>query len=339
MREKVPLRKLAEQRSEPGATAADKRASVGGRFHPQQPHSRLGSTVLGLSPDMVLVIIVAYIVLAEAARVVLHFLLPELTLGQEVVLETLILLTLLLIPYYFMYRPFWLERQQAEKEIRLLSRQLIRTEEKIRKNLARDLHDEFGQVLTALQFGVETICNSLPPEQKHLGAHCDRLSGMIAGLGNHVRDVTAELRPTMLDNIGLLPALRWHARQFEAMHPGIGIEVQVGEEPRRLPPELEIALYRICQESLNNVAKHARARQVRIELRWTPALLTFSVRDDGIGFDFEHWRDAGSAPRGFGILGMRERIADLGGLFEVASRPGKGTEVRVELPLAEGVKV
>jgi signal transduction histidine kinase len=98
---------------------------------------------------------------------------------------------------------------------------------------------------------------------------------------------------------------------------------------------VEIALYRVCQESLNNVAKHARARKVRLDLRRTPKQLTLSVRDDGVGFAEERWRATLASPSGFGLLGMRERIADLGGHFEVVSRPGKGTDVRVRLPLVE----
>lgn len=305
-------------------------------FPVQRTTCRLSRAVLGLSPDRLLVVLVVLIVIAEGACVALHLLLKEIPLALEVALETTILLTLLVPPYFFIYRPFWLERLHREKEIRLFSRQLIRAEEKSRKTLARDLHDEFGQVLTALQFGVETICNSLTADQQHMAANCGRLSAMIAQLGNHVRDVTAELRPTMLDSIGLVPALRWHAKQFETMHAGIKVVVRAEDAAERLPPEVEIAIYRVCQESLNNVVKHARARKVRIDLRRAPDLLTLSVRDDGVGFAEDRWRAPFASPSGFGILGMRERIADLGGLFEVVSRPGKGTDVRVRLPLAGG---
>jgi len=283
-----------------------------------------------LRPSRMLAVMAVMVLLTEGQ----HLFMPEEAVGLEVLLETCIMLAFLLPLYYFVYRPAWLKLQHTEAEVRLLSRQLIRAEEKSRKTLARDLHDEFGQVLTALQFGVETICNSLKADQKPLVAHCGRLSAMIAQLGNHVRDVTAELRPTMLDSIGLVPALRWHAKQFETMHAGIKIVVRAEDAAERLPPEVEIALYRVCQESLNNVAKHARARKVRIDLRRAPNLLTLSVQDDGVGFAEERCRDSLASPSGFGLLGMRERIADLDGHFEVVSRPGKGTDVRVRLPLA-----
>jgi signal transduction histidine kinase len=331
----MPMRETSELSPQPEEAAVVEGSTGDGEFHPPEVTCRLRRVVHGLSPDRLLALIVVLIVLAEVGCVVIHLLLPELSLGLEVVLETSILLGLLLPPYYFIYRPFWRERQQAEDKIRLLSRQLIRSEEKTRKTLARDLHDEFGQVLTALQFGVETICNSLHADQNKLATHCARLSRMIAQLGNHVRDVTAELRPTMLDNVGLVPALRCHAVQFETMH-GVKVLVRAGGDVGRLPPDVEITLYRICQESLNNVAKHARARQVRISLKRAPELLALTVKDDGAGFDTRF--GLGTAAEGFGILGMRERIADLGGLFEVVSRPGKGTEVRVRLPLAEGAE-
>jgi signal transduction histidine kinase len=282
-----------------------------------------------LRPGRVLVIMVLMVLVTEGQ----HLFLPEEAVGLEVLLETGIMFAFLLPLYFFVYRPAWLELQHSEHEIRSLSRQLIRAEEKTRKNLACDLHDEFGQVLTALQFGVENVCSGLNADQHQLAAQCGRLSSMIAQLGNHVRDITAELRPTMLDNVGLVPALHCHAKQFETMHPGVTVLVLAGEKAERLPPDVEISLYRVCQESLNNVAKHARARQVRIDLQRTPKLLTLTIKDDGVGFAAERERDATISDKGFGILGMRERIADLGGQFEVVSRPGKGTEVRVRVPL------
>lgn len=295
--------------------------------------------VLGLSLNSLLAILGVVILLAEACNVALHFLVPQRSIAFELVMETSVLLVMLLPAYFCLYRPAWLERQRSEEDIRRLSRQLIRAEESTRKALARDLHDEFGQLLSALQFGVETLCQTLPADttdKDKLLAHCSRLSGMIARLGSHVRDVTAELRPSMLDNAGLIAALRWHARQFERQQAGVRVDIRSSHGESRLSPEVEIALYRVCQESLNNVAKHARARQVRIALQRTRTLLTLAVEDDGIGFEAECWRNAAASHNGFGILGMRERIADLGGSLEVVSRPGKGTTVRVRLPLARG---
>lgn len=294
---------------------------------------------LRLSPDRLLVVLAALIFAAEACAMFLLDLLPALPAGWTALLDSVILLTILSPAYFCLYRPFWKERQRTEEENRRLSRQLIRAEETTRKALARDLHDEFGQVLTALQLGIETLKNSLPTDLEKPAALCTRLSRLTAQLGNHVRNVTAELRPTMLDSLGLIPTLRWHTRQFRQQHPGMRIEIDMAEEGARLAPEVEIALYRVCQEGLNNVAKHARARRVRIALHQTPARLSLTIEDDGVGFEDERWRDADTDHLGFGVLGMRERIADLGGRFIIASRPGEGTAVRVDLPLVPEERV
>lgn len=314
---------------------SDKSAAGRGTFEPRLSWSdRVKRLLLRVIPERLPIMLAVLIFLVEICDMHLLGLLPKVPHGWMAVIDSTILIVALSPVYFFIIRPILMERKRAEREIRLLSRQLIRAEEKIRKNLARDLHDEFGQVLTALQFGVEAICNSLNADQKKQMASCGRLSGMIAQLGNHVRDVTAELRPSMLDSIGLVPALRCHAKQFEAAHPKVTVQVRAEDDAERLLPETEIALYRVCQESLNNIAKHARARHVRIDVRQTSKLLTLSVCDNGVGFDAERWRDTIASPSGFGILGMRERIADLGGRFEVVSRPKQGTEVRVILPLS-----
>lgn len=321
--------------------AADNKSSAGkGRHRPDRfLLKKFRRSLFRPGLEHLPILLAVLIFLVEMFDMLLLTLLPAMPRGWMAVLDSAILLVALSPVYYFVIRPILKERKRAEEEIRLLSRQLIRAEEKIRKTLARDLHDEFGQVLTALQFGVETVCRSLPPGHDHLETHCDRLSRMIAQLGNHVRDVTAELRPSMLDNIGLVPALRWHAGQFETMHPGVTVIVDVEDDLERLPAEAEIALYRVCQESLNNVAKHASASEVHINLLQKFDVVTLSVRDNGIGFETERWTGALVPHGGYGILGMRERVADLGGQFEVESRRGQGTEVWVSLPLAEGDKV
>lgn len=317
--------------------AAGNKSSAGkGRHRPDRfLPKKFRRPLLRLGLERLPIVLAVLIFLVEVFDMFLITLLPTMSRSAMAVLDSAILLVALSPVYYFVIRPILKERKRAEEEIRLLSRQLIRAEEKIRKNVARDLHDEFGQVLTALQFGVETVCKSLPPGNEHLDAHCGRLSQMIAHLGNHVRDVTAELRPSMLDNIGLVSALRWHARQFETMHPGVTVLVDAEDDAERWPPETEIALYRVCQEGLNNVGKHARASQVAISLRQMPDVVILSVRDNGVGFEAERGPDAIAPPNGFGILGMRERIADLGGQFEVVSQRGKGTEIWVSLPLVE----
>lgn len=289
--------------------------------------------VLRLSPENLLALMAGLIFVAEAFDMLLLNFLPELPLLWEALLDASILILIISPTYFFFYRPFWVEHRRAEEEIRRLSRQLLRAQEKTRKELARDLHDEFGQVLTALQLGIDTLRNSLPPEQPKLSDLCGRLGGLTAELGNHVRSVTAELHPSMLDSLGLVPTLRWHLRQFERQHPELQLELDIADGDRRLPPEIEIALYRICQESLNNVAKHARARRVHLSLEFGEGAATLAIEDDGLGFDIERWQREIAERGGIGLLGMRERSADLGGTFDISSRPGDGTAVRVTIPL------
>ena len=293
---------------------------------------------LRLTPEWMLILLAALIFIGEVLTMFLLDLLPPLTQYWDALLDSTVLLFILSPAYFCFYRPFWLERQRREDEVRHLSRQLIHTEEMTRTRVARDLHDEFGQGLTALQLGIETLRNSLPPTQEKELALCRRLSVMIAQLGNHVRSMTTELRPSMLDSLGLVPTLRWLSRQFAERYSGIHVDIQVVDESERLAPEIEIALYRVCQESLNNVAKHAKARQVRITMLRTRMLLTLAIEDDGIGFESTPCYPSANNHQRYGLLGMRERIAELGGDFSVISTPSEGTSVRVQLSLANEEK-
>jgi signal transduction histidine kinase len=247
-------------------------------------------------------------------------------------LDSTILLIILSPAYFGLYRPFWLERQRAEEEVRRLSRQLIHAEEETRAKLVRDLHDEFGQGLTSLQFGLETLRSSLTDKQQKEAALCVRLSSLVAQVGTNVRNIMTELRPSVLETLGLVEALRWSVRHFSEKFSDIRVDLQLNEGGR-LAPEIEIALYRVCQEALNNVAKHAMARQVRISLVRTLTMLTLTIEDDGKGFAAIPCHDSATDPQGYGILGMRERIAGVGGDFSINSSPAKGTTVRVQLPL------
>ncbi|PKN13653.1 MAG: hypothetical protein CVU69_00310 [Deltaproteobacteria bacterium HGW-Deltaproteobacteria-4] len=299
---------------------------------------RFGRFLFKMTPKWMLILLAVLIFFSEVFAMFLLNLLPPLSPYREALLDSTILLTLLSPVYFCLYRPFWLERQRREDEIRRLSRQLIHSEEMTRTRLARDLHDEFGQGLTALQLGIETLRNSLPLGQEKELALCRRLSVMIAQLGNHVRSMTTELRPSMLDSLGFVPTLRWFSQQFSERYPGIRLDMQVVDESERLAPEIEIALYRVCQESLNNVAKHAKARVVRITMIRTKTLLTLAIEDDGNGFEADPCYSPANDYQRYGLLGMRERIAELGGDFSVVSSPVEGTTVRVQLSLAKEEK-
>lgn len=224
-------------------------------------------------------------------------------------------------------------RKRVEEEIRHLTRRLINASEEERKRFSRDLHDEFGQVLTGLQLGLEVLKESLREDQEEEKKRCERLVGLIAQLGDHVRDISATLMPAVFDEMGLVATLHWDIETWRRQSPGLDIDLQADELPP-LEPEVEIALYRVCQESLNNVIRHAKAHQARVQLVRRAGRVILTVTDDGIGFDEKAARPPVNGRWRIGIAGMRERIAALGGQLHIDSEKGKGTTVRVEVPVA-----
>jgi len=228
-----------------------------------------------------------------------------------------------------------LERKRAEEEIRHLSRQLIGAMEDERRRVARDLHDELGQAVTALDFGIEALRNSLPVELKDQETRCDELIGMVEQLGDTVRDLSSELRPDMLDHLGLIPTLEWYINDFAKRTQGLQIDFQAVGVKKRPSSEIEIVLYRILQEGLNNIARHAKAKRVSVLLAYSHPKLILAIKDDGVGFE----ETKGMLPfvakkQGVGLLGMRERAASVGGAIDIRSSMGKGTVIRAELPVA-----
>jgi PAS domain S-box-containing protein len=175
-----------------------------------------------------------------------------------------------------------LERKRAEEEIRHLSQRLIGAMEDERRRVARDLHDELGQAVTGLHFGIEALRNSLPVELKDQETRCDELIGMVEQLGDTVRDLSSELRPDMLDHLGLIPTLEWYIDDFAKRTQGLQIDFQAVGVKKRPISEIEIILYRILQEGLNNIAKHAKAKRVSVLLAYSHPKLILAIKDDGV---------------------------------------------------------
>lgn len=226
--------------------------------------------------------------------------------------------------------------KQAENRIRELSRKLIEVIEEERKSLAADLHDEFGQVLTSLRFDMEKLQRSLDREQSGERLLCSRVIEKIGDLAETIRATTSRLRPDLLDHLGLVPALEWSVEDLRTRVPEIAIEFQAMGFKRRLSPAIEIVLYRIFQESVNNALKYSGANTIILKLACSHPVVIFSCRDNGVGFELA---EEGSLPRdetmGIGLLCMKERTDSLGGIFELKSVPGSGTLVRVEIPITE----
>ena len=197
------------------------------------------------------------------------------------------------------------------------------------RRIAHALHDDAGQILVTVHLALQEAASGLPPRSR---ARLEKVRELLDEIEKRLRRLSHELRPTLLDDLGLLPALEYLA-QGVAARSGIPIVVE-GPRTPRLPPAYETALYRVVQEALRNASKHAVARRVDIRFSVEPDVIRCLVKDDGRGFDVA----AAMAPkgeRGLGLIGMRERLVAVGGRLAIDSAPGRGTELRITIPWEE----
>ncbi len=224
------------------------------------------------------------------------------------------------------------ERKQAQDALQMFSRQLIEAQEEERRRIARELHDQIGQVLTAVKMNLHTVqrvCNGT-----EAGPHIkDNIEAVDEAL-RLVRDLSVDLRPPLLDDLGLVTALHWYIDRY-AKRTGLAAKVIVDlEDPNeRFSREIETACFRIAQEALTNVVRHARAKGVTLHLVKDANLLRLSVKDDGVGFDPETLQRRAPRAVTLGLLGMKERAHAAAGDVEIDSKISKGTEIRLKLPL------
>jgi signal transduction histidine kinase len=227
------------------------------------------------------------------------------------------------------------ERQRAEEalhkseeELRHLSSQLLKVQEHERKRISRELHDSIGQSLTAIKFGLENVRSQVPPDMAEANVELlATLIPLVQQASEEVRRIHMDLRPSMLDDLGILATINWFCREFQMIYTGIRIEKQVDVEEEDVPQPLKIVIFRILQEALNNVAKHSDADLVRLHFRKTRDGIGLTIRDNGCGFHMEDMRSMGGAKKGFGITSMRERTELSGGTFAIKPALGAGTVV------------
>ncbi|MEO8156400.1 MAG: sensor histidine kinase [Betaproteobacteria bacterium] len=219
--------------------------------------------------------------------------------------------------------PFEMSHRGAQEGARAL-RHLNEVLEGELRRVAQVLHDEAGQLLASVHIAVADIASELPPKQR---GRFKMVGGLLTQIEAGLRNLSHEWRPTVLDNLGLLPALEFLGEQI-ARRTGIGVSV-IGDDGARLPTTVESALYRIVQEALNNAVKHAAAGSVHIELRRLPAGVRCSIRDNGKGFD------ANRQPQGLGLTGIRERVSTLGGALRIITGPLNGTTIQADIPLGD----
>ena len=217
------------------------------------------------------------------------------------------------------------ENTRARADLQELSARLLRAQENERRSLARELHDEIGQSLSAILMEAESaVCAEDGHETRD---HLQSIRTLAQRTVNEVRNLALLLRPSMLDDFGLIPALNWHARET-AKRTGLKIAVSADDDTGDLPDEHKTCIYRLVQEAVNNAARHGSARTVEVTVKRESRRVLLTVRDDGAGFDTRF-------VRGMGLLGMEERVRRLGGRFQIDSQLGRGTLISAELPVAE----
>ena len=216
------------------------------------------------------------------------------------------------------------ESLRTQRELKDLSKRLVEAEERERRAISRELHDEVGQSLTALLVDVENL-TEMSDGESVFRQGLQKIKALAENCVNEVRNMALLLRPSMLDDLGLVAALDWQGREV-SKRTGIMVDTVEENVSDNLPEEHKICIYRIVQEALNNCSKHAYAKHVRVVVRQEPNSLKVSIEDDGKGFDV-------TRVRGLGLVGMNERVSQLGGALNVDSDPARGTRLRIDLPL------
>lgn len=303
---------------------------------PKALDRKLRKLILLINPRRLLLIMAAAIFLVETLVMFLLSEMPPISRGWEALLDSTILLVLLAPFYLYIYRPFWEERQRQEHQIRFLSQRLLTATEEESKRVAHEIHDQCGQTLTALQFGLQTLKNKIHETNQPALAQADHLVRIVTQLSDEMRDLTTRLRPVVLDQVGLIAALTWQIETFQKSYPDINITARLlrkADLERRLSSAGEDAIFRICQESLTNIARHASASVVQMRLTLENGSVELKIEDNGVGFDLDKCLDHEDGECGFGLLGMRERALMGGGSFHIRTAPGQGTSILSSFPL------
>jgi signal transduction histidine kinase len=221
------------------------------------------------------------------------------------------------------------EVAEARGQLKDLSARLVQVQESERRALSRELHDEVGQALSAVLVELRNLSSELgTPLSAQTSGHLEAMKNLVENSVGVVRNMALLLRPSMLDDLGLIPALRWQAREMsKRTSMDVSVAAELGAD--ELPDAYKTCVYRVVQEALTNCARHSQATTVRIRIRQDSGRLALSIQDDGQGFDV-------APTKGLGLLGIQERVASLGGKCNIQSEPGNGTILAIELPWNNG---
>jgi PAS domain S-box-containing protein len=221
------------------------------------------------------------------------------------------------------------ELRESESRLRLLSSQLLTVQEAERKRIAREIHDGIGQYLTAIKFRVENTLQQMDKgKTKTIIKPLKDIIPIIQESIEEARRIQMDLRPSILDDLGILATIGWFTREFQKVYSHISIEKGIDIQENEVPDSLKIALFRVMQEAMNNIAKHSKGNAVHLSLRKMEDRIELKIEDNGMGFDLENYR------KGLGLTSMRERTELSGGSFAIESTPGKGTIIRACWPIS-----
>jgi signal transduction histidine kinase len=224
----------------------------------------------------------------------------------------------------------YVEVAEARTQLKELSARLVQAQEEERRSLSRELHDEVGQALSAVLIELRNLSTGLTVRSEEQSRrHVETIKGQVENTVGVVRNMALLLRPSMLDDLGLIPALKWQARETSkntaSKNSPMDVSVAADLDSDELPDDYKTCIYRVVQEALHNCARHSHATSVRIRVEQARDRLLLNIQDDGRGFDVRH-------TKGLGLLGIQERVTRLGGTCQIHSQPGSGTTLSVELP-------
>jgi PAS domain S-box-containing protein len=223
--------------------------------------------------------------------------------------------------------------RRHRQELRQLTGKLFQSQEEERRRIARELHDESGQSLTAVKLALERLEQNVPVQEKTLSREISDIIQMVQRTSSEIRHLSYHLHPTLLSDLGLEPALERYFKEIKN-HTGFNIEFSMVGFDRRLDVDMETVFYRFSQEAMTNALKHSNSSNFSLSIIKSYPKIIFRAEDDGIGFDTQI---IGKDQRSLGLLGMRERTSLLGGTFQLRSQPGEGTRIRIEIPFTESL--
>jgi signal transduction histidine kinase len=215
-----------------------------------------------------------------------------------------------------------------ESKIRSLATYIEKAREEERRNIARRIHDDLGQMLTGLKIDLNWIRRRINGYDSGIQERIDGMNRLLDSTIQSARNISAELRPSILDDLGITEAVEWQAEEFEK-DTGIRTDFLCENSSINLPEKQTIAVFRCFQEILTNIARHANAKNVSVQISCNKSCFIFLVSDDGIGIS----TNKANHPLSLGLLGMRERIREVGGVVEIQGKPDKGTTINIKIPL------